>query len=98
MTKKRSMSDSEDDEASGHADSDFLAKRAKGMTEADYEKLGRKMMDAAPYQLERSKIGVPLRYAARCEDVRWEWVDPKSGRLARKELIGGGKNSDLDRW
>lgn len=95
MTKKRSMSGSEEDMED---DSEFIAKRTKMMSESDYERLARKMMEAAPYAMERQKIGCPLRYAARCEEVRWEWQDERSGRLARKELIGGGKNSDLDRF
>lgn len=42
------------------------------------------------------KYNLPLKYAARTDEVRWEWRDGKTGRLCHKELIGGGKNSDLD--
>ena len=42
------------------------------------------------------KYHLPLRYAARTEEVRWVWPDPVSGELVYKELIGGGKNSDLE--
>lgn len=44
------------------------------------------------------KYRLPLRYAARTDEVRWEWKDSRTGRLIHRELIGGGRNSDLDKW
>lgn len=42
------------------------------------------------------KYRLPLKYAARTEEVKWQWIDEVSGRMVYRELIGGGKNSDLE--
>lgn len=64
------------------------------LNEDEYEFIARDIMSKPPFA-GYLKYHLPVRYAARCEEVRWEWVD-SAGRLCRQELIGGGKNSDLE--
>jgi len=65
------------------------------LTEEEYVLVAQDLMAKAPFS-GFLRFHLPLRFAARCEEVRWEWKDPVSGRLVRKELIGGGRNSDLE--
>lgn len=64
------------------------------LNEEEYEFIARDIMSKPPFA-GYLKYHLPVRYAARCEEVRWEWID-SNGRLCRQELIGGGKNSDLE--
>lgn len=72
------------------------AKRSRvRLTEEEYEFIARDIMSKPPVS-GYLKYQLPLKYAARCEEVRWQWIDPQTGKKVFKELIGGGKNSDLE--
>lgn len=66
------------------------------LTDAQYELVAKDIM-ARPPPTGYLKHNLPLRFAARCEEVRWIWNDNR-GRLVQQTLIGGGRNSDLDEW
>jgi hypothetical protein len=73
---------------------DFQAKRSRRrLTEEEYVMVARDIMQKPPNS-GYLKYHLPLRYAARCDEVRWVWKE--NGRYVYKELIGGGKNSDLE--
>lgn len=65
------------------------------LTEEEYEMIARDIMAKPPFS-GSLKYRLPLKYAARTDEVKWQWVDEVSGRMVYRELIGGGKNSDLD--
>lgn len=78
------------------SENEWRAKRSRGaLTEEEYEFIARDIMSKPPLS-GYLKYHLPLRYAARTEEVRWVWKDPKTGRNVYKELIGGGRNSDLE--
>ena len=64
------------------------------LNEEEYEFIARDIMAKPPFA-GYLKYHLPLKYASRCEEVRWEWID-SMGRVCRQDLIGGGKNSDLE--
>lgn len=74
---------------------DSQRRSRRELTGQEYELIARDIMGKPPFS-GSLKYHLPLAYASRCEEVRWEWVDPLTGRMCHKELIGGGKNSDLD--
>lgn len=81
--------------ASGGASrNDGYQRQTPQLTEEEYDFIARDIMAKPPFA-GYLKYHLPVRYAARCEEVRWEWYD-SNGRLCRQELIGGGKNSDLE--
>eukprot|EP00391_Amoebophrya_sp_Ameob2_P012878 CAMPEP_0178998200 /NCGR_PEP_ID=MMETSP0795-20121207/9391_1 /TAXON_ID=88552 /ORGANISM="Amoebophrya sp., Strain Ameob2" /LENGTH=119 /DNA_ID=CAMNT_0020690873 /DNA_START=548 /DNA_END=907 /DNA_ORIENTATION=+ len=87
---------SEDPSSGSTSDNDFRAKRSRGrLTEEEYEFIARDIM-AKPPMTGYLKYHLPLRYAARTEEVRWVWVDQHTGHLVHQDLIGGGRNSDLE--
>lgn len=87
---------SEDQTSEGSSENEFRAKRSRArLTEEEYEFIARDIMSKPPLS-GYLKYHLPLKYAARTEEVRWVWNDPNTGRLTHKELIGGGKNSDLE--
>lgn len=65
------------------------------LTEEEYELIARDIMSKPPFS-GYLKYHLPLKYAARTEEVKWEWIEEGTGMLVHRELIGGGKNSDLD--
>lgn len=78
------------------SENDQGAKRSRvRLTEEEYEFIARDIMSKPPVS-GYLKYQLPLKYAARCEEVRWQWIDPQTGKRVYKELIGGGKNSDLE--
>jgi hypothetical protein len=98
-----STEDSSDGNVSS-AVAEFRAKRGKHgdqrksaprLSEEEYELIARDIMAKPPFS-GYLKYHLPLKYAARCDEVRWQWVDEFTGRLVHRELIGGGKNSDLE--
>ncbi|CAD7936241.1 unnamed protein product [Amoebophrya sp. A120] len=87
---------SEDPSSGSTSDNEFRAKRSRGrLTEEEYEFIARDIM-AKPPMTGYLKYHLPLRYAARTEEVRWIWVDQHTGHLVHQDLIGGGRNSDLE--
>ncbi|CAD7940214.1 unnamed protein product [Amoebophrya sp. A25] len=87
---------SEDPSSGSTSDNEFRAKRSRGrLTEEEYEFIARDIM-AKPPMTGYLKYHLPLRYAARTEEVRWIWVDQHTGQLVQQDLIGGGRNSDLE--
>lgn len=64
------------------------------LADEEYEFIAADIM-AKPPMSGYLKYHLPLKFAARAEEVRWVWAD-SSGRLVYKELIGGGRNSDLE--
>lgn len=65
------------------------------LTEEEYVMVAKDIMSKPPFS-GYLKYHLPLRYAARCEEVRWQWMDQQSGKMVYKDLIGGGRNSDLE--
>lgn len=92
----RGNSSEEQTSDNNSSENENKAKRSRGsLTEEEYEFIARDIM-AKPPMSGYLKYHLPLRYAARAEEVRWVWTDTDTGRLTYKELIGGGKNSDLE--
>jgi len=86
---------SSEDHSSDSSD-EYRTKRNRGrLTDEEYEFIAQDIMSKPPMS-GYLKFHLPLRYAARTEEVRWVWTCPQTGRLVYKELIGGGKNSDLE--
>jgi hypothetical protein len=54
------------------------------------------MISISCLQLTSLKYRLPLKYWWRTDEVKWQWIDEVSGRMVFRELIGGGKNSDLE--
>jgi len=65
------------------------------LTEDEYVMVAKDIMGKPPFS-GYLKYHLPLKYAARCEEVRWTWQDEVTGKTVYKELIGGGRNSDLE--
>lgn len=87
---------SEEQTSDASSENEFRAKRSRGrLTEEEYEFIARDIMSKPPCS-GYLKYHLPLRYAARTEEVRWVWNCPDTGKLVYKELIGGGRNSDLE--
>jgi len=80
---------------SSRADAEAMRRAKTKLTEEEYEFIAKDIMSKPPNS-GYLKYHLPLRFAARCEEVRWVWTDENTGRLAYKELIGGGRNSDLE--
>lgn len=74
---------------------DNMDPRKVRLTEEEYELIARDIMSKPPFS-GYLKYHLPLKYAARTEEVKWEWIEEGTGMLVHRELIGGGKNSDLD--
>lgn len=91
------------DEGSSSGDSsqsehEYKPKRSRSdlrLTEEEYVMVAKDIMGKPPFS-GYLKYHLPLRYAARCEEVRWQWQDQQTGKMYHKELIGGGRNSDLE--
>lgn len=82
---------------SSQSGDEFRAKRSRAdlrLTEEEYIMVAKDIMGKPPFS-GYLKYHLPLRYAARCEEVRWQWQDSQ-GKMYFKELIGGGRNSDLE--
>ena len=81
------------------SDGEYRPKRSRQhdsmkLTEEEYIMVAKDIMSKPPFS-GYLKYHLPLKYAARCEEVRWTWCDG-SGKQVYKELIGGGRNSDLE--
>lgn len=82
---------------SSEAEAEFRPKRSRSdlrLTEDEYVMVAKDIMGKPPFS-GYLKYHLPLKYAARCEEVRWQWQDSQ-GKMYYKELIGGGRNSDLE--
>lgn len=86
-------------ENSSSENDQFRAKRSRlekhRLSEDEYIMIAQDIMTKPPFS-GYLKYHLPLRYAARCEEVRWQWNDGITGKLVYKDLIGGGRNSDLE--
>lgn len=83
---------------SSQSENEYKPKRSRSelrLTEEEYVMVAKDIMGKPPFS-GYLKYHLPLRYAARCEEVRWQWKDQQTGKLYYKELIGGGRNSDLE--
>ena len=86
---------SESDDSSDSSQ-EFRAKKSRGpLSPEEYEFIAQDIMSKPPMS-GYLKFHLPLKYAARTEEVRWVWTDPVTKQFVYKELIGGGKNSDLE--
>jgi len=89
-------------DSGAQSENEYQAKRSrKGekdnikLTDDEYVMVAKDIMAKPPFS-GYLKYHLPLRYAARCEEVRWTWNDQQTGKTVFKELIGGGRNSDLE--
>jgi len=83
---------------SSQSENEYRPKRSRNelrLSEEEYVMVAKDIMGKPPFS-GYLKYHLPLRYAARCEEVRWQWEDQQTGKLFFKELIGGGRNSDLE--
>lgn len=88
---------SSSEQSSGSENGSFRPKRSRPelrLTEEEYVMVAKDIMGKPPFS-GYLKYHLPLKYAARCEEVRWQWQDSQ-GKMYYKELIGGGRNSDLE--
>lgn len=47
---------------------------------------------------ERFPQSLPMRYVTQRPELRWEWFDSRKNEVKREVLIGGGANSDLEKF
>jgi hypothetical protein len=84
---------------SSQSENEYRPKRSRKaelrLTEEEYIMVAKDIMGKPPFS-GYLKYHLPLRYAARCEEVRWQWQDSSTGKMYYKDLIGGGRNSDLE--
>jgi hypothetical protein len=87
------------DSGGSQSENEYRPKRQKEettrLTEEEYIMVAKDIMSKPPFS-GYLKYHLPLKYAARCEEVRWTWQDQNSGKPVYKDLIGGGRNSDLE--
>lgn len=87
------------DSGGSQSENEYRPKRqreeAMRLTEEEYIMVAKDIMSKPPFS-GYLKYHLPLRYAARCEEVRWQWQDQGSKKMVYKDLIGGGRNSDLE--
>jgi len=87
------------DSGGSQSENEYRPKRQREesmrLTEEEYIMVAKDIMSKPPFS-GYLKYHLPLRYAARCEEVRWQWQDQGTKKMVYKDLIGGGRNSDLE--